>query len=220
MVLKFINQQITTKEATKATYLFPESMISEQYRSIRTNLQFLNGLKKNQALLITSPNNNEGKSTTAVNLAISLTQQKERVLIIDANIKKPTVHKAFDLDNNYGLTNVLNGKITLDSAVLKTQVGRLEVLPSGPATFNSIELIGSKAMFELMKEAVLKYEYVLIDSPSILELSDTKILSNLCDGVVLVIKSEKTKTEKALEAKKVLELAKARVIGVVLNDKK
>jgi capsular exopolysaccharide synthesis family protein len=219
MFLKSQNQESVKGKRNKATHLFPESLISEQYRSIRTNLQFINGIKRSQSILITSPNNGEGKSTTAVNLAISLTQQKERVLLVDGNISKPSLHNTFNLNNTSGLIDVLNKEVSFETTISKTEIIRLDVLPSGPSLKNSVELIGSETMFELMKELLIKYDYVIIDAPPVLELSDTKILANLCDGVVLVIKSEKTEIKKALEAKRFLELAKANIIGVVLNEK-
>ncbi|MFS0861513.1 CpsD/CapB family tyrosine-protein kinase [Fredinandcohnia sp. 179-A 10B2 NHS] len=202
----------------KTTHTFPESLISEQYRSIRTNIQFINGVKKNQSILITSPGRKEGKSITAANLAISLAQQKERVLLIDTNLIKPSLHSIFGIDNTTGLTDVLNGKLSLEEAVTGTEIGRLEVLPSGSIPFNSSELLGSIMMYELVAKALKLYNVVLIDSNSFLELSGTKILASMCDGVILVVKSGKTDTKKAIETKRLLNLAKAKIIGVVLNN--
>ncbi|WP_174734435.1 CpsD/CapB family tyrosine-protein kinase [Mesobacillus harenae] len=218
MGLKFRNKDACSKN--KTAYLYPDSLISEQYRSIRTNIQFSYGKKDRQSILITSPNNREGKSVTAVNLALSLTQQKHRVLLVDANIKNPSLHTTFSLSNTSGLTDVLSNKILYDMAILKTEIGRLDVLPSGPSILNSAELIGSETMYDLIKETLTSYEYVIIDGPSVLEQSDTKILASLCDNVVLVVRSEKTAAEKAAEAKRFLELAKANIIGVVLNEKR
>ncbi|MCH1624899.1 CpsD/CapB family tyrosine-protein kinase [Fredinandcohnia sp. SECRCQ15] len=208
------------RKKSLTTMSYPESFIAEQYRTIRTNIQFINGVKKNQSFLITSTNSEEGKSTTAVNLAVSLVQQKERVLLIDTNLKKPSVHMTFNLDNSIGLTDILRGKQSFDDAVVKTEFGRLEVLPSGPIPFNSSELIGSRTMFDLIESTLKRYDIVIFDSPSILESSDTKILANLCDGVILVIKSGKTETKKAIEAKRLLDIAKAKIIGVILNNSK
>jgi capsular exopolysaccharide synthesis family protein len=220
MFLGFHRQEASNTGRNKATHIYPESIISEQYRSIRTNIQFLNGIKKSQSMLITSPNNGEGKSTTAVNLAISLSQQREKVLLVDANINKPCLHLTFNLNNSSGLSDVLNNEISLESAIAKTDVGKLDVLPGGSSLSKSKDLIGSETMFEMIRELQVKYEYLIIDAPPVLEVSDTKILANLCDGVILVVKSEKTQLQEALEAKRFLELAKANIIGVVLNDKK
>ncbi|MFS0822732.1 CpsD/CapB family tyrosine-protein kinase [Bacillus sp. 1P02SD] len=206
------------KRKMLATHLYPDSYISEQYRTIRTNIQFINGIKKNQSILVTSPEIKEGKSITSINLAISLAQQKERVLLIDSNLKNPSIHTAFNINNSFGLTDILKGTLSLEETIVKTEIARLELLTSGQLSYNSSELIGSRAMFDLLKMVVNKYDIVLIDSPPILKSSDTKILSNLCDGVVLVIKSGKTETNKAIETKRLLEIAKARIIGVVINS--
>ncbi|MEH7224592.1 CpsD/CapB family tyrosine-protein kinase [Bacillus sp. JJ1566] len=208
------------KLKAKTTHSFPESLISEQYRSIRTNIQFVNGVNKNQAILITSPGKREGKSTTVANLAISLTQQKEKVLLIDTNFKNPSLHSIFNIENKTGLTDVLKGKLTLEEAVMGTEVSRLDLLPSGAIPFNSSELIGSIAMYEIIEKALKKYNVVLIDSPSFLDLSGTKILASICNGVILVVKSGKTDTKKAIETKRMLDLVKAKIIGVIINHKK
>lgn len=220
LILNLFKREEAVRKRSLTTLTYPESYISEQYRTIRTNIQFLNGVKKNQSLLITSTISEEGKSTTAVNLAVSLAQQKDRVLLIDTNLKMPSIHSMFNLDNSVGLTDVLRGKSSFEEAVMSTVIGRLDVLPSGQIPYNSSELIGSKAMFDLMELTLKRYDFVLFDSPSVLESSDTNILANLCDGVILVIKSEKTETKQALEAKRLLDIAKARIIGVILNNKR
>ncbi|MFT4412597.1 CpsD/CapB family tyrosine-protein kinase [Fredinandcohnia humi] len=220
MIPNLMRKVESTSLKGRTTYAFPESLISEQYRTIRTNIQFVNGVKKNQSILVTSPGNGEGKTTTASNLAISLAQQKEKVLLIDTNLKKPSLHSIFNFENNTGLTDVLSGKLTLEEAAVTTEVARLEVLPSGEIPGNFSDLIGSIAMYDLVENALKKYSVVVIDSPSFLELSATKILASMCDGVVLVVKSGKTDIKKAMETKRLLDLAKANVIGVVLNKLK
>lgn len=207
-----------TKKRSLITYTYPDSIISEQFRMIQTNIKFSMAGEKSGTFLITSPSDGEGKSTTAANLAISMAQQKEKVLLIDANLRKPSLHSFFKTANTDGLTDVLNGKISLYDAVIHTEIGRLDLLSSGPIPYNPVELLGSMMMQELLKTALKSYNAILIDSNAILEVTDTKLLANQCDGVVLVIQNGKTKLEKAAEAKKVLEFARAKLVGVVLNQ--
>jgi capsular exopolysaccharide synthesis family protein len=206
-----------SKQGSLITYSYPDSMISEQFRMIQTNIKFSMAGEKSQTFLITSPSDGEGKSTTTVNLAISMAQQKEKILLIDANLRKPSLHSFFNTTNTYGLTDVLSGKISFYDAVIHTEIGRLDLIPSGPIPHNPVELLGSQMMQEVLKTSLKSYDAILIDSNAILEVTDTKLLANQCDGVVLVIQNGKTKLEKATETKKVLEFARAKLVGVVLN---
>jgi len=199
-------------------YSYPESIISEQYRMIQANIKFSVDDNKKQTYLITSPNKGEGKSTTAANLAVSMAQQKTKVLLIDANLRNPSLHIIFNLPNSIGLTDVLTGRSSLSNAVHHTDVGRLDVITSGLIPINPVELLSSMMMNELLVSSLKSYDVVLIDSHSVLELTDTKLLANQCDGVVLVIQSGKTLSDEALQAKKVLEFAKANLIGVIIQE--
>jgi capsular exopolysaccharide synthesis family protein len=208
--------------ATKKRFLItasnPDSIVSEQFRMIQTNIKFSMAGENSKIFLITSPSDGEGKSTTAANLAITIAQQKEKVLLIDANLRKPTLHSFFKAPNSNGLVDVLNGRISFHDAIIHTEIGRLDLLPSGHTPNNPVELLGSQMMQELLKTALRSYHAILIDSNAILDVTDTKLLANQCDGVILVIQNGKTKFEKAAEAKKVLEFAKAKLVGVVMNQ--
>ena len=206
------------KKRTLITYSHPESKISEQFRTIQTNIKFSTAQQKNQIFLITSPGDSEGKSTTSANLAVSMAQQKAKVLLIDANIRKPSLHSFFKLSNSTGLTDVLTGKVSFFEAIQHTGIGRLDLLVSGVFKYNPVELLGSHMFQEVLNIALKSYNTILIDSHSLLEVTDTKLFANQCDGVILVVQSGKTKLEKAAEAKKVLEFAKAKIIGVVMNE--
>ncbi|WP_062237228.1 CpsD/CapB family tyrosine-protein kinase [Fictibacillus sp. FJAT-27399] len=201
------------------THNNPMSPISEQYRTIRTNIQFSSIDKQYKTLLVTSAGQGEGKSTTVANLAVVLAQQGKRVLLVDGDLRKPTVHYTFRVSNIQGMTSVLTKQLTFEDAVQKTNVEHLYVLPSGPIPPNPSELLNSKAMEALVEDANSKYDYVLFDSPPVLAVTDAQILSNRCDGVVLVASSGRTEKEEALKAKELLENANAKILGVVLNGK-
>lgn len=221
MVLR-INKKKSKRENSKrhfVSYSNPSSQIAEQFRTIRTNIQFSSINKKHKTLIITSPSHGEGKTTSAINLAISLSQQGDKVLLVDANLRRPTVHSTFNLKDALGLSEVLIGKATIEDAIVQTQIGQLEVLPSGMTPPNPAELIGSKAMSQFIKEITDEYDVILFDSPPVLETTDTKLLAGQCDGVILVLTSGKTDREKAIEANRLLNLVRAKVLGVILNER-
>lgn len=199
-------------------YSNPDSFIAEQFRTLRTNVQFLMGKEENPILLITSPTKGEGKSNTAANIAVSIAQQKERVLVIDANLREPALHSIFKISNENGLTDVLTERITFEDAVFRTEIGRLEVLTSGVIPHNPTELLGSEKLGQLFQQVKKLYDFIVVDSSGVLDLADTKVLANKCDGVILVVNECLTQSEDAIETKKALELAKARLIGLVVNE--
>ncbi|WP_338449850.1 CpsD/CapB family tyrosine-protein kinase [Niallia oryzisoli] len=207
-----------TRKRNLITYTFPESKISEEFRTIRTNVHFVTEGKKHTVILITSPKSGEGKSTTAANLAVSMAQQDEKVLLIDANLRRPAVHLIFKLPNSGGLTEVLTGNTQFEEAVTNTEIGKLDILSSGTFTNNPAELLASQAMKELLQKAAQVYDIVIIDSAPVLDLTDTKLFASQCDGVLLVLSQGNTQIEDAAEAKKALEFAKGDVSGVILNE--
>jgi protein-tyrosine kinase len=198
----------------------PKSPISEQYKTIRTNIQFSSVDKTIQTLMVTSSGPGEGKSTTVANLAVVFAQQGKKVLLIDADLRKPTAHYTFRLDNHTGLTNVLTKQATVDQAVNETDVENLFVLPSGPIPPNPAELLGSQTMVEFLSQITETYDLVLFDTPPVLAVTDAQILANKCDGTILVVHSGKTENEAAVKAKELLVNAKGKLLGVVLNQKK
>lgn len=202
------------------TKLDPKSPISEQYRTIRTNIQFSSVDKDVHSMLVTSSGPGEGKSTTAANMAVVFAQQGKKVLFIDADLRKPTVHYTFNLTNTFGLTNVLTKQAELKDTVASTDEKNLYVLPSGPIPPNPAELLGSKAMDELMETLKNQYDIVLFDTPPLLAVTDAQILANRCDGTVLVVSSGKTEIEQATKAKEMLVAVNATILGTVLNNKK
>ncbi|MFS0638320.1 CpsD/CapB family tyrosine-protein kinase [Mesobacillus foraminis] len=212
------NKRNVPQRRNLIAYSNPDSIISEQFREIRTNIRFLTQkAKKKPILMITSPGSGEGKSTLAANLAVSMAQQKEKVLVIDANLREPSLHTIFKSPNSTGLTDVITGKSTFEEAVYQTEIGRLGLLPSGTIPSNPTELVGTEMMNDILKESLREYDVVLIDSPGVLEVADTKILANKCDGVILVVGEGKTEYAKAVETKKALAFAQAQLLGVIVN---
>jgi len=206
------------KKRNLITYSNPESIISEQFRTIRTNIHFLNEDEKNNLLVVSSPGQSEGKSTIIANTAISIAQQKEKVLLIDGNLRNPSIHQLFKVSNEVGLTDVLSDKTPFCEAITKCNIDNLDLLTSGPIPLDPAELLESEKMKELLSHVKPLYDLILVDSPSVLEVTDTKVLANLCDGVILVVQKAKTKLEAAQESKKVLEFAKAPLVGVIVNQ--
>jgi protein-tyrosine kinase len=213
-------KQIQALNRSLITLTSPKSPISEQYRTIRTNIQFSTVDRQIRSILVTSAGPAEGKSTTSANLAVVFAQQGKKVLFIDADLRRSTMHYTFRLDNHVGLTNVLTKQVSLERAVQSTEQENLDVLTSGPIPPNPAELLGSRSMEELLEQAFTQYDLVLFDTPPVLAVTDAQILANLCDGIVLVVSSGKTEIEAAQKAKEALANAKGKLLGVVLNNKK
>ncbi|MBM4761470.1 polysaccharide biosynthesis tyrosine autokinase [Bacillus sp. B15-48] len=197
-----------------------KSPISEQYRTIRTNIQFSAIDQEIRSIMVTSSGPGEGKSTTAANLAVVFAQQDKRVLLVDADMRKPTVHYTFNLTNTFGLTTVLSKQVKLNEAVNTTKVNNLFVLPSGPIPPNPAELIGSKAMDAFLAEVKESFDLVIFDTPPVLVVTDAQLLANKCDGTILVVYSGKAEVEHVAKAKELLTNAKGKMLGAILNGKK
>lgn len=200
-------------------YTNPDSIISEQFRTIITNIKFSAYEQNYRSFLITSPNKGDGKSTSAANLSVSMAQQNKRVLLIDANLRNPSLHLLFKVSNSLGVTNLLSGDVEFTEAVKETGINNLELLTSGTMTSHPVELLGSSYMEQFLTNISESYDVVFIDSPAVLEVTDTKLLASYSDGVILVINQGKTSFEEVLEAKKTLGFANARIIGAILNEK-
>jgi len=195
----------------------PKNPAAEAYRVIRTGIQFAQAGKELQTIALTSCTPNEGKSTTIANLAVVLTQAGKSVLLIDCDMRNPTVHKNFNLSNKVGLSSCISMGTALSDAVQKTSIEGLYALTGGVIPPNPSELLGSKQMKNVLQRAKEQYDYVLIDTPPVMPVTDALIVSRFVDGMILVIASAEVKVEMARDVKNQLVNAGANILGVVLN---
>lgn len=195
----------------------PKNPGAEAYRVIRTGIQFAQAGKELQTIALTSCTPNEGKSTTIANLAVVLTQAGKSVLLIDCDMRNPTVHKNFNLSNKVGLSSCISMGTALSDAVQKTSIEGLYALTGGVIPPNPSELLGSEQMKNVLQRAKERYDYVLIDTPPVMPVTDALIVSRFVDGMILVIASAEVKVEMARDVKNQLVNAGANILGVVLN---
>lgn len=196
----------------------PKSPIAECCRSIRTSLMFMSPDKPLRKILVTSGEPQEGKSMTAVNLSITLAQSGQRVLLIDTDMRRPRIHKIFKLPMLTGFSSLVAGEGTIEGAVRGTEVPNLSVIPCGPIPPNPSELLHSERCKTVLAELCERFDRVVLDSPPLAVVTDAAILSQLCDGTVLVAKSGKTSRELLARERKMLVDIKSNILGCVLND--
>jgi capsular exopolysaccharide synthesis family protein len=218
-----LHKKNQSRPGTKMRHLIaklnPKSPISEQYRTIRTNIDFASVDQKIHSFLVTSSGPGEGKSMTAANLAVVYAQQGKKVLLIDADLRKPTVHYTFRLDNLRGLSNILVGENTFNDVIHSSDVDHLDIMSCGPIPPNPSELLASKKMEKLLDELKTSYDLIIFDTPPVLAVTDAQVLANIVDGTLLVVRSKHTEIEGAQKAVESLRPAKAKLLGTVLNDR-
>jgi capsular exopolysaccharide synthesis family protein len=210
----------TNHEVLLITEVNPLSPISESFRALRTNTQFTTTSDALRVISVTSCQPNEGKTTTVSNLAVAYAQEGKRTLLIDADLRKPSLHKVFGNSNRKGLSHLLARQHDLQQVIVDTHIEQLSLIPAGPIPPNPAELLGSKAMDELLASAREHFEVILIDTPPVLAVTDAQVVAAKSDGVLLVIRAGTVKKNVALKAKTRLEHVHARILGVVLNGKK
>jgi len=201
------------------SYLQPAAKASEQYRSIRANIRLLFESQQMKSLLVTSPEGGEGKTTTVLNLAASMAVKGSKVLVVDANVRRPGVTSLFRMERLPGLTDALSGRAELKETVHPTEIGELDVMPAGTYGFGANDLLDDGLLSGIMQTLGNHYDIVLIDAPSVLEAFEVKALAHCCDAVLLVLELGRTREETALNAKLTLEFAGATLLGAVLNEK-
>ena len=199
----------------------PKNPVSEQFRTIRTNIHFMSVDKPLRRIAFTSSSVSEGKSTVTANMAITWAQDGKRVLLIDADLRRSTLHRTFKVPNNRGLTTILTSglsKIDLNEVIPNSGVENLDVLPAGPIPPNPSELLNSKRMLNFLKAVEPMYDLVVLDVPPLLEVTDTQALSDKLDGIVLVVRAGVTQKAGVTRAVEMLKISKARLLGYVLDD--
>lgn len=199
----------------------PTSPVSEAYRTLRTNILFASLDNPLNTLLITSTDPGEGKSTTLANLAVVMAQAGNRVMVVDCDLRRPSLHRIFGVKNTAGLTTMMvEGQAMSQPPIQDTGVPNLSIITSGPLPPNPSELLGSRRMAEVLAQLKSQADVILLDSPPIIAVADAAILASKVDGVILVVQAYKTKRDFARKAKAILEKANANLLGVVLNNVK
>lgn len=210
--------QLSTERPGLIVASRPTSVISEQFRTIRTNIQFSMIDEKLKSLIITSAGPGSGKSIISANLAATFSSQDKRVLLVDADLRKPTVHKTFRLRNNDGLTTLLTDRNTqIDDIIYRTHVDGLYVLTSGVIPPNPAELLGSKRMDELMKELENIFDLIVYDMPPVIAVTDAQIMASKTDGTIFVLPKGLATKEEVMKSKELLEMVNANVLGAIFN---
>lgn len=197
----------------------PRSPVSESFRSLRTNLQFASVATPLQTILVTSASPEDGKTSVVANLANVISQNDRRVVVIDADLRKPRIHKIFKLSNRTGLTDYfLNSQDQLNGALMKTEMKGLTVITSGSLPPNPSELLGTDRMVEVIKLLTTHFNTIILDSPPLLAVTDALVLAPRVDGVILVIDPRKTKRAAVQHVIEQLKQVNANLLGVVFNN--
>lgn len=210
-------EELDRFESKLVTRFSPRTPVSEAYHSLRTHIQFAAANRPAQVLMVTSAVTKEGKSTILTNLAITLAQAGARVLVVDSDLRRPTLHNFFNVENDRGLTNILQGQLTLDEAAKGTEIENLFLITSGEEAGNPSEMMASKGLKELLAEARGKYDFVLMDSPPLILVTDPVALATHVDATLLVVASGFVGRGEILRAAALLRNVNAPTLGVVLN---
>ena len=195
----------------------PSSSIAEAYRKIATNIEFSNIDNEIKTIMITSAKQDEGKTTTICNLALVMTELKKNILLMDLDLRKPAIHKQFELSNKKGLTDLLINKDDYKTYIQNVYPG-LDVLTTGMIPANPAEIINSRTLKELIKEMAKSYDYIFLDAPPVMLVSDPITISTYANAVILAIEHGKTEKELAKKAVDSLKQVNANIIGAVFNN--
>ena len=197
-----------------------KSIIAEQFRMIRTNIKYAMPDTDLKTILVTSTITGEGKSTNAANLGVVFAQEGKKVMIVDADMRKPTLHHTFGIFNTVGLSTILSKQDEFSYAIQETPIVGLHVLPSGPIPPNPAELLSSRTFSAFLEEMKKVYDMIIFDAPPLLSVTDAQILSHQCDGTLLIIHSGVAEKEDVVKAHSILTSSQAKILGVVLNHYK
>jgi non-specific protein-tyrosine kinase len=195
----------------------PRAPAAEAYRTVRTNIQFSSLERQLHTIMVTSSAPDEGKSTTLANLAVTMAQAEQRVIVVDCDLRRPALHTIFGVSSESGLTTTLVDKAAA-IALQPTGVEGLRILPTGPLPPSPADVLGSRHMAALIERLKGEADVVLFDAPPITAASDAAVLATRLDGVLLVARSGKTRRDRAREAVQLLQKVNAHIVGVVLTD--
>ncbi len=200
------------------THLDPKSPLAESFRVLRSNIQFASFDKPLRTLMVTSSGPGGGKSTTVANLGVTLAQSGSRVVMVDGDMRRPTLHKFFRLSRGAGLSSVILGRAQLAEVLQETEVEDLRILASGPVPPNPSEMLASQAFTKVLADLKAEADYILVDAPPVLVVADASLIAAKVDGVLLVCKLGVVAKPMALRAKEQLANAKANLLGLVLTN--
>jgi capsular exopolysaccharide synthesis family protein len=218
------NARAQRRQRDLYAHLFPQSLMAERCRGIRTSIAFVQGSEPARTIMITSPGSSEGKSSTAMNLALSFAQAGKTVLIVDADMRRPRLHQVFakPLANNHiGLATVLQGKHDLDEAIVEAPedgLDKIKLLPCGDVPDNPAELLEGVGFHQLLTDLRERFDIVVIDSPPVMPVADPLILAPQVDGVIVVSRCEQTTRSELQRSLEQLGRSEANMLGVVLNE--
>ncbi|BCG60558.1 CpsD/CapB family tyrosine-protein kinase [Paenibacillus sp. URB8-2] len=212
--------QQQSKQRHLITVTNPRSTVSEAFRALRTNIDFSSVDDKIQVIMVTSSGPEEGKSTVTANLAAAYAQADKKVVLIDADMRKPTGHRTFSLSNRYGLSSLLSQQANLDEVIQGSEVPNLSIITSGPIPPNPAEMLASNRMSAVLQELRQRFDIILIDTPPLLAVTDAQIMASKSDGVIMVVSYGRVKRDIAVKAKANLDRVGGRVLGVVMNNVK
>lgn len=198
------------------TNKLPNSLSAEAYKTLRTNIEQITSIDNIKTILITSSISGEGKSTVAGNLAISLSKNNHKVLVIDCDLRRPSLHNKFNIENEYGVGEVLLGDNELKSSIKKID-SRLSVLTAGKIKNDTAELFATENMKQLLDEVRITYDYIIIDSAPIIPVADTSVLAGGIDASILVVRANKSKERLVIHGYEKLK-TKTKILGMILND--
>ena len=201
-----------------ADFTDPKSSLAESYRTLRTNLQRSGRVRSLKSILVTSAVKGEGRTRTVANLAVITSAiEGHRTLLVDADLRKPELHKLFQVSQSPGLSNFLQGSIELNEVIRPTLIGNLRLIPSGDPLRGAAELFHSPRLKGMMETLASQYDMIFFDSPPVIPFTDSAILSSHVDGIILVVKARETRKEVVRRAKDLLNKSEDRLLGVVFN---
>lgn len=194
----------------------PKSIAAESYRTLRTNIQYSSFDNEYRTIVVTSSEPGEGKTVTVGNLALALAQGENKVLLVDCDMRKPSIHKNFRISNESGLTDLLLHKKTMEQVMVNYNKN-LTIVPAGRVSPNPSEMLGSRAMGTFLEEMKNHFDYIVMDTPPLGAVTDAQVLSTKVDGTILVVKAGATKKDAVMNSVNLIKKVNGNIIGTVLN---